>query len=346
MRSPLVRLLVLGTLLLAAERVLALHGSGAAPSRPTVRVPASQVDAAVRAFVAATGRAPDERERAALIAAAVDEEILYREALARGLAEHDPVVQQRLVSNMAFVDAEGEVAADTARRHRDALALGMATSDVVVRRRLIDRMRALLEEPAFADAPTDDELAATLAAEPERFLRPERVRISQVMVRRDARDPSDLARDAAHAQQRADRDVHGAPDARAVAQRLLAAGLPDPSREPDALARVGDASPLPAHLPLQGEHDLARLFGASFARDVLALPVGRWSGPISSPYGEHLVWVHERAPTEPLPLDAVRGELTELVRSRRAQAALERALAELRARWDVVVEGADTERAG
>ncbi|MEW6268993.1 MAG: peptidyl-prolyl cis-trans isomerase [Thermodesulfobacteriota bacterium] len=331
-RSPLARLLLGGALLVAGERALARRGGPEQPARETLRIAAAHVDAAVRAFVARTGRSPDERERAALVAGEVDEEILYREALARGLGAHDAVVQQRLVSNMAFVagdeDARAGAAASDAggALHRDALALGMEASDLVVRRRLVDRMRALLEGPAAAPEPSEQELEQAVAGERDRFVRPERVRVSQVLLRRAA--------------------AGGDAGAGRAAERLLAAGLPDPARHPDAVARAGDPSSLPTHLPLQGEHDLARLFGASFARAAVSLPVGRWSGPVASSHGAHLVWVHERVAAEPLPLDAVRGQVTELVRRRRARAALVRALDGLRARYEVVVEGGAPEGAG
>jgi len=325
LRAPLARLLLGGVLLLAAAHVLGAREGPGPPARELLRVPALRIDEARRAFVAEAGRTPDASESAALIDAAVDEEVLYREALSRGLDATDPVVQQRLARNMAFVGARG-AGADVDRHGNDALvadarALGMDTRDVVVRRRLVERMRALLEEGAASIEPSEDDLQRRLAAEPKRFVRPARVRLSQVVLRRDPHG-----------------EVGDASGAKARAAHLLAAGLPDPAAAPDEVARRGDPSPLPTHLPLQGEHDLARLFGAPFARTVLTLDAGTWRGPVSSAYGEHLVWVHERVPEEPLPLDAVRGEVRELVRSERARAALARGLAELRARYDVVVD--------
>ena len=42
--------------------------------------------------------------------------------------------------------------------------------------------------------------------------------------------------------------------------------------------------------------DVERLFGRAFAARVAELPVGRWSGPVESGYGLHLVLVRERTP--------------------------------------------------
>ncbi len=39
---------------------------------------------------------------------------------------------------------------------------------------------------------------------------------------------------------------------------------------------------------------------------MIGLPAGRWSGPVASLYGHHLVYVEERKEAELQPLDAVR----------------------------------------
>ena len=57
--------------------------------------------------------------------------------------------------------------------------------------------------------------------------------------------------------------------------------------------RLTDGKPflLGASFSSLSERDIARVFGAAFAREVMAAPVGRWSGPIRSPYGQHHVRV-------------------------------------------------------
>ncbi|MGH7790332.1 MAG: hypothetical protein ACRERC_25915, partial [Candidatus Binatia bacterium] len=166
---------------------------------------------------------------------------LWRAARARGLERTDPVVRQRLIRNMRFV-AGGR---DDAALYRDALALGLADSDEVVRRRLVAVMRRTLEAPAWTDEPSDAALQAYLTAHGERFARPPRVRLSQIYLSR-ARRGAALDADA---------------------RRLLTRLAPDDVAHAAAL---GDPLPVPAHLPLSADADLARLLGPAFAHAALA----------------------------------------------------------------------------
>jgi parvulin-like peptidyl-prolyl isomerase len=166
------------TRLLVAGGALALlaHALSSTPDEQdahTIVIDAVRIGEAERAYVATTGRSPDAQERAALLAAEVDDEILYREALARGLAHGDSVVQHRIAGNLAFVEDGPPPGLEP-----DPLAGDMLRQDVVVRRRLVERMRAQLEQAALADEPSEAELAQALAANAARFALPARVRIA------------------------------------------------------------------------------------------------------------------------------------------------------------------------
>ena len=179
------RLLLGGAVLLAAARVLAWPAAGNEPP-PAIELAPARIDGARRAFVGSTGRAPDEREVAALVAAEVDDEILYREALARGLDRDDAVVQRRLLGNLAFVDGcANDATTDSDSEHDGDLTRDMLARDVVVHRRLSARMRALLEAEALRDEPEEAELADALARHAERFALPPRVRVTHVALRDD-----------------------------------------------------------------------------------------------------------------------------------------------------------------
>jgi hypothetical protein len=235
-----------------------------------------------------------------------DEELLLREARALGLHESDALVRRRLIRNMRF--AGGDPQRSDEELFREALALGMDESDLVVRRRLVQRLVLAVQAAARAHEPTGAELAALLARDRERFERPARVRLSQVFLSRQRRGAA-LAGDAGR-----------------LREELAAAGL-----GPAAADAQGDALPLPAHLPLHSQAELAASFGAGFAREVFALPMGGWSGPVASSYGVHLVWVHEREPAGLPGALVLRSELREAFLEERAEAALRERLAWLRA---------------
>ena len=55
--------------------------------------------------------------------------------------------------------------------------------------------------------------------------------------------------------------------------------------------------------------DIAGRFGEDFAQQLATLPEGQWSGPVSSAYGEHLVFMENRTPSQLPPLAAVRADV-------------------------------------
>jgi hypothetical protein len=269
LRAPGLHFAVLGALLFAAER-------GLAPASP------------------APGRA----------ASLSDEELLEREARRLGLDRDDAGIRRRLVRNLRFLgqtEGGGERA-----DYEEALALGLDASDLVVRRRLVQRLELQAIAWARASEPSDAELTALLAREPERFALPARVRLVQLFSSRDRHGAGLEAAD------------------RGLGRQL--AGLP-----PERTAGLGDPFLLGAQLPPRTRDELASSFGEGFARAVGELEPGRWSGPIASSYGLHRVFVQERIPGRPARLDEVRSALREAVFAERARHVLADWLRELRA---------------
>jgi parvulin-like peptidyl-prolyl isomerase len=83
---------------------------------------------------------------------------------------------------------------------------------------------------------------------------------------------------------------------------------------------------------------VARDFGDRFAAALAAAPEGQWAGPVASAYGVHLVRIDRRVPAETPSLATVRAEVQREWENERRQKARAARLAELRARYDVVVE--------
>jgi hypothetical protein len=246
---------------------------------------------------------PAGAERESQADVALDEQTLYRAALASGLERDDPIVRRRLVSDLLFLN---EGASDGDLSYGNAARLGLGEGDVVIRRRLVERMRMRLQDAALAAEPSEEELEAYLDAHRQRFRIPARVRLTQVYVSRQRHgDQMDA-------------------DARRLRDRLTRA---DVARA----AELGDPLPYPVDLPPASEHDLARLFGSEFAAAAVRLELGRWLGPLPSPYGLHVVWVHERTPEIDPPLDSVRAAVRAALREERAAAALRTGVAALRA---------------
>ena len=225
-----------------------------------------------------------------------DEDVLFREALARGYHRSDAIVRRRLARNLRFARGDGS-SGDRADFETalvdESIALGMHETDLVVRRRLVQKMRLGVAAGARAQEPGDGQLLGYLDAHPERFTRAARIRLSQIFFH----DP-----------------------ARAAAARSVQA-----SRAAD-----GDALLLPRDLPWLSRADLAGELGPGFAAAVWELAEGTWHGPVASAYGFHLVRVHARRPEELASLSSVRSAVREALLEERTSRALARRIAELR----------------
>ncbi|HXG28993.1 MAG TPA: peptidylprolyl isomerase [Nevskiales bacterium] len=102
LREPLLRFLLLGLVILGVDRLLT---DGDASEHDTLRivVSAGRQAALAQAFRAEQGRAPQPEELQALLDRWIDEQVLYREALALGLDRRDVIVQRQLTQKMRFL---------------------------------------------------------------------------------------------------------------------------------------------------------------------------------------------------------------------------------------------------
>jgi hypothetical protein len=334
-RAPATHFSGLGVLLFTLDAAGVAAVRSTAEPRPQVIIPAWAVTAERRAWIGRTGRAPTAAEEVELVDIVIADELLHQEARALGLDRTDPVVYRRLVENMRFlaidegpgaagVDAAARrvglspkiPAADASAGDLDAQARGLDLDrgDEIVRRRLVQRMRLVLEARARTTEPTPADLKAYLENHAAGFTAPARADLHHVFLSRRR---------------------HGARlDAVAVALRdaLAAEGV-----TPAAAAGRGDPFPVPARLFAQSGGDLEGTLGRDVAAAAFEVPVGAWTGPVPSPYGAHLVWVHARQPARRPPLTAVFSRVREAFLAERAERALAAALADLRGRYDVRV---------
>lgn len=244
--------------------------------------------------------APSESTRVIVLSAA-DVEALRHDHRRRTGAEPTPAEDAALVDR--FVDDEV--------LHREALALGLDRGDIIVRRRLLQKMEFLLEGLHPVPEPSDAELEAYRTEHADRYHAPARIGLTHVFVSRDR---------------------HG-DTAMAEAERLRAAL--EHGADP---ADLGDPFLRGRELRAQSEQDLSGIFGPAFARVALELPLGAWSGPITSSYGLHLVRVSDRTAAETPPLARIRTVVLQDWTEERRLAALRQALADLQKTYDVRVE--------
>ena len=317
LRWPPLHFALVGGLLFAGKAALT-GGPRAGEERPRVELTDRRVRVLVAQEARRIGRSPDPATVRVLVDRFVEEDILYREALRRGLATDNPAVLGRLRQKLEFLDDEHADGMEDAAVLREAAGLGLADDDVVLRNMFVRNMRLLLEREADRP-PTETELESHLQRRADEFRTPARVGWRHVVLANT--DRGEARRNAADA----------------LLGRLRSEGLP-----PERAAALGD--------PFAGGHafrgmtrqQIETRFGSEFADTVLALPEGRWSDPIASPFGLHLVWVERHDPERLPSLDEVRDRVILSWRHERREAHLAQAITDLRARYDVIVEDGST----
>jgi hypothetical protein len=306
LHTPLVHFVAGGAALFCA-----VHGTTVERADPIV-VTAADVERLRTDYTRETGLEPSGADEAALVDKAVDEELLFREAVARGLDRNDRSVRNWLVEQMQVLSEDRD--ADPERLYAHARALGLDRSDLVVRRMLVQKMR-LLATHVDEQPPTEAELEAFYAAHRDEYRAPERITFWHVFVSSDVHGPSARR------------------DAEAMRDTLAEAGRP-----PVGAMAAGDAFPAAPHVVGKSTTEIAKLFGAAFAAALARVLPGTWSGPLDSPYGTHLVWVERRDAGVAPALEAVRSRVVERWRDERRARRLVELLRDLRRRHPLQVQ--------
>jgi peptidyl-prolyl cis-trans isomerase C len=202
--------------------------------------------------------------------------------------------------------------------YREALELGLDREDLVVRRRLVQKMEtlALGDDNDFGPS----EVMRYFLGHRERYRLPERVSFSYMFFSSAARG------DRAQA------------DAGMALSALIQAHTSDPTG-------FGDAPITPSPVIGMTSAQVGERFGSEFADAVFDLPRGRWSAPIASAYGYHLVWVTAHADARLPELDEVSAQVAADLDVERRVDALDKLYGRLRPKYHVVVEETDHEHA-
>ena len=101
LREPIVHFAVAGGLIFLAYSI-----GSRGPASETILVTTELIQGQIQARQDLLGRAVSDRERSDLIRSQINDEILIREAYARGLDKQDRIVRQRLLEIMRFVLGE------------------------------------------------------------------------------------------------------------------------------------------------------------------------------------------------------------------------------------------------
>lgn len=184
---------------------------------------------------------------------------------------------------------------------RDAIDSGLHLTDGEVRRQLVEKMR--LRVTGLLPEPTDEQLVNHYAEHLDRYRSEPAVSFEQVYFRSRP------------------------PDSENVLARLQGG---------EAVA--GEPSPQGRSFPRYGRSILRGMFGQPFVDALWQAPLDEWSGPFRSPQGWHYVRTTERLPESLLAFDVVRSQVENDFLVALIDKAIERRVAELERRHEVIVE--------
>ena len=269
----------------------------------------ARLDVMADSYSKMVGALPTDDDVARFVELELRDELLFREALAAGLHRFDPVIEQRIVRNMRFLDPD--TAADEGQLVAEGLALNMHLTDEVIRRRLVQVMTQFLIASAGLETPNDQDLAVAYEARRGDFREPARVSFRHVFL--------------------AEVSPQEASD------RLAEINAADLS--PDEAIRLGQAFLSGFNFQGLSWREVASRLGREFT-EVLRERVEEgaepgWIGPVASVYGMHLVYLDAYEEQRPQTLGEVAEKLRWDVKTEREQAALDSAVAALMQQYEV-----------
>jgi hypothetical protein len=224
------------------------------------------------------------------------DELLFREALIRHLHYRDAAVEQRIIRNMRFLDAN--TAAGDRELIEQGYALRLHLTDEVIRRRLVQIMERLIVATRPNPAPTAEEVAERYQQKLDSWREPARYTFNHVFLSTE----------------------------RAAEMPTLMAQINAENLSPDAARLLGAPFLSGYAFRRQSPEQMTRMFGAEFAKQVSATEVraGAWIGPVSSVFGHHYVYIEAFEPSRTLALEEVSVRIErDLVREGEAQAVVD-----------------------
>jgi hypothetical protein len=272
-REPLVHFLAIGVTFFLYWHYF---GDRLSSQSQSILITPAQVERIAHVWTKTHLRPPTAEELAGLVEQEIDEEILYRQAV----------------------------------------AMGLDRNDLVIRRRLATKMEFLTDDLAEAANPTDEQLQLFLLQHPEKFNLESLTSFAHVYLDRTKRGKK------------------SAEDAVKLLAQLNSKSGAD-------WKTLGDPLPLPSEFRNATAVDIARAFGREFPKKLAELPVGRWSGPVESGYGLHLVLVQGHVPGKAQPLAEVREVVLNEWRAARRQELAAQFRQQRRASFAVTVQWPD-----
>jgi hypothetical protein len=204
--------------------------------------------------------------------------------------------------------------------YREALSMGLDRDDTIVRRRLRQKLEFLLDDNASRTEPTDAELQTFLEKHAALFQSEPTFAFRQVYLNPQLRG-ANLARD----------------EARLLADLQRAGPNAD-------LSSAGDPFLLAQNFQTTSLAEVRQTFGDRFAASLSTLSPGSWSGPVTSGFGTHMVFVTQRNEGRMPQLADVRAQVRNEWFGERRSEAMDKFYASILRRYTVRISAADEKK--
>ena len=302
LNKPWLHFLILGAVFYQVQAIVF-------PEPKTVIGPLSESvqDALQQQWLSRFGNLPTAQQKTKMIDDELNHDLLFQRAVELKLHLHDSIVFDQLIRNMRFLEIDKGKSNNDLFQH--ALEMRLHLRDEVVKRRLIEKMkqRLLMINPPAEVSKT--QINNEFVARQYQFYRSPRYSVSHIFISPEREAELDSV-------------IKTIQD-----QRLSA-----------TTARYL-SSPFMSGYEFQAQttEQLARSFGTVFMSDLTKADptVDQWHGPIHSSFGYHYVWVSAIEPARDARLEEVAGQLRRSLEVTAREQALQSAIADLRADYEV-----------
>jgi hypothetical protein len=206
--------------------------------------------------------------------------------------------------------------------YREGLAMGLDKDDTIVKRRMAQKMQFLAEDVATAHEPSTAELKAGFDKNQGKFALPSRYSFRHLYFSTDKRGKN--ARE----------------DAASVLAKI--AGQPEDSK---LAVSSGDSFMFQDYYGDRTPAAIAKEFGPQFAVALEKLKPDSWQGPVESGYGWHLVFVDTVIPGHIPAFEEIEPEVKTAWLNEQKATAWQKAYAEMRAKYTVMLPAAPSDAA-
>ncbi|MGD9920355.1 MAG: peptidyl-prolyl cis-trans isomerase [Pseudorhodoplanes sp.] len=187
--------------------------------------------------------------------------------------------------------------------YREAKALGLDQNDEVIRLRLRQKAEYLFSQAGSVTAPTEAQLRAHYEVTRDKYVAPSTISFEQIFLGEPQKEEFERMRKA----------LEGGAEA----------------------STLGTASLLPGKLTASHQAGVDTTFGKGFFALISAAPLGVWTGPVKSSYGQHMIRVIALTRSDTLPFEQVRQLVETDWRTAEGERAKEDAYLAMKARYRI-----------